>query len=207
MSGKLLGQIRWLWNLPNKLFGDYNTNFSEATFLLEFGLLGRPQLSLVLFYSKKEVGASWMWCQCFDIFSIMIFSLSLSTRDWTRCEAGSALNVMPVLWYVLNNYFFTFTFYWRLEQVWSTECIKCDASALISHSTHFYQSFAQPFNKQIIREPLKYYFVDFFPVRRAKNSVLYQKYLLLHIFCWIGGSQPILSPLRKNPPNSIWKAP
>ena len=58
VSGKLLGQIRWLWNLPNKLFGDYNTNFSEATFLLEFGLLGRPQFSLVLFYSKREVGAS-----------------------------------------------------------------------------------------------------------------------------------------------------
>ena len=111
VSGKLLGQIRWLWNLPNKLFGDYNTNFSEATFLLEFGLLGRPQLSLVLFYSKKEVGANWMWCQCFDIFLILIFSLSLSTKDWSRCEARSALNVMPVLWYVLNNYFFTFTFY------------------------------------------------------------------------------------------------
>ena len=37
---------------------------------------------------------------CFDISSIFFFFTFTFYQFWSRCEAGSALNVMPVLWYL-----------------------------------------------------------------------------------------------------------
>ena len=125
------------------------------------GALISPQYWSFHFHFLLKIGADVkqaMWCKCFDIFSITTFSLSLSIKEWIRCEAGR-------------------------------ECIKCDASALISHSTHFYQSFAHPFNKQIIREPFNTILRIFFPVRRAKIVFFFRIF-----FAEFEGSLPILYP-------------
>ena len=67
------------------------------------GALISPQYWSFHFHFLLKIGADVkqaMWCECFDIFSITTFSLSLSIKEWIRCEAGSASNVMPVLWYL-----------------------------------------------------------------------------------------------------------